>query len=79
MITKKTANKAITTPITGVVPHPGATFPYSEFKGFSIVPNVVTLPFEFDILFFDIVVIIYKYLEFIYFLFTFSIVFSIVY
>jgi hypothetical protein len=31
-------------PITGVVPHPGATFPYSEFKGFNAVPKAVTLP-----------------------------------
>lgn len=45
-------------PIITVVPQPGATFPYSEFNGFKIVPNVVTFPFELDILFFDIVVII---------------------
>lgn len=25
----------------GVVPHPGATFPYSEFKGLKISPNLV--------------------------------------
>jgi hypothetical protein len=42
MITRKTANKAITTAITIVVPHPGVTFPYSEFKGFSRVPRLVT-------------------------------------
>ena len=28
-------------PITGVVPHPGATLPYSEFKGLKISPNLV--------------------------------------
>jgi len=57
IINKNIANKPMNTPIITVVPHPGATFPYSEFKGFSIVPNTVTLPFEFDILFFDRVVI----------------------
>jgi hypothetical protein len=30
------------TAIKGVVPHPGATFPYSEFNGFSKVPRLVT-------------------------------------
>lgn len=54
--------------IITVVPHPGATFPYSEFNGFSIVPKVVTFPFEFDVLFFEIVVI--KFTLF-YCLFTF--------
>jgi hypothetical protein len=44
MITRKTANSAITKAITGVVPHPGVTFPYSEFNGFNKVPNVVTNP-----------------------------------
>ncbi|KPQ37328.1 MAG: hypothetical protein HLUCCA11_02510 [Phormidesmis priestleyi Ana] len=29
------------TPITGVVPHPGVTFPYSEFKGLRRLPNFV--------------------------------------
>ena len=28
-------------PIKGVVPHPGATFPYSEFNGFNNSPTVV--------------------------------------
>ena len=27
-----------------VVPHPGATFPYSEFKGFNADPSAVTFP-----------------------------------
>jgi hypothetical protein len=30
--------------MTGVVPQPGATFPYSEFSGFSRVPKFVTKP-----------------------------------
>lgn len=59
MIVKNIANRPINTAITPVVPQPGATFPYSEFKGFSIVPNVVTFPLEFDILFFEIVVILF--------------------
>lgn len=42
MITRKTANKAITIAITIVVPQPGVTFPYSEFNGFSRVPRLVT-------------------------------------
>ena len=39
MIDRNIANKAIATPIKGVVPQPGATFPYSEFKGFSKLPD----------------------------------------
>jgi hypothetical protein len=30
--------------IKTVVPQPGATLPYSEFKGFKRVPNEVTIP-----------------------------------
>jgi hypothetical protein len=30
--------------MSGVVPQPGATFPYSEFSGFSRVPRFVTNP-----------------------------------
>jgi hypothetical protein len=41
MITKKTANSPIKIAITGVVPQPGATFPYSEFNGFNKVPSGV--------------------------------------
>ena len=41
MIDRNIANKAIATPIKGVVPQPGATFPYSEFKGFSKLPAPV--------------------------------------
>jgi len=67
IINKNIANNPMKTPIITVVPHPGATFPYSEFKGFNIVPRVVTFPLEFDILFFDSVVI---YNLFVY-LFTF--------
>ncbi len=37
----KTANKVIKTPIIGLVPHPGFTFPYSEFKGIKRVLNTV--------------------------------------
>ena len=38
-----------------VVPHPGATLPYSEFKGLSKVPNVVTLLVLRSLLVFDVV------------------------
>ena len=41
MITKNTKNKPIKTPITGVVPQPGATLPYSELSGLRISPNLV--------------------------------------
>ena len=41
MITRNTRNKPIKTPITGVVPHPGATLPYSELRGLKISPNRV--------------------------------------
>ena len=41
MIDRNIANKAIATPIKGVVPQPGATFPYSEFKGFNKLPAPV--------------------------------------
>jgi len=44
MITRKTANRAIVTAIQIVVPHPGATLPYSEFRGFRRVPRLVTKP-----------------------------------
>lgn len=37
------ANRAIATPIKGVVPHPGATLPYSEFNGFNKSPTAVRL------------------------------------
>lgn len=40
---RKIANRAIATPIKGVVPHPGATLPYSEFKGFNKLPTLVRL------------------------------------
>jgi len=32
------------TPITTAVPHPGATFQYSELRGFRAVPSGVTFP-----------------------------------
>ena len=41
MITKNTRNNPIKTPITTVVPHPGATFPHSELSGLKISPNRV--------------------------------------
>jgi hypothetical protein len=41
MITKNTKNRAIKTAITGVVPQPGDTLPYSEFRGLRISPNLV--------------------------------------
>lgn len=47
MITKKTANRAMKTPITTVVPQPGATLPYSEFSGFNNVPKAVTFAVSF--------------------------------
>ena len=40
---KNIANRAIATPIKGVVPQPGATLPYSEFNGFNKLPAVVRL------------------------------------
>ena len=43
------------TPIMTVVPHPGATLPYSEFSGFNKVPNVVTLLLLKSLLVFDVV------------------------
>lgn len=58
MIVRKTANNAIKIAIIFVVPQPGATLPYSEFKGFRMLPKTVTFPLEFDILFFEIVVIL---------------------
>ena len=41
MINRNTKNRAITTPINGVVPQPGATRPYSAFKGRKSSPNLV--------------------------------------
>ena len=41
MINKNTKNASITAPIIGVVPQPGATFPYSAFNGRNISPNLV--------------------------------------
>ena len=41
MITKNTRNKPIKIPITGVVPQPGATLPYSALSGRKISPNRV--------------------------------------
>ena len=35
------------TPITTVVPQPGATLPYSEFNGLSNVPKAVTFAVSF--------------------------------
>ena len=43
------------TPIMTVVPHPGATLPYSEFSGFNKVPNVVTLLLLKSLLVFEVV------------------------
>ena len=40
---QNTANSAIVTPIEGVVPHPGATLPYSEFNSFNKSSVVVCL------------------------------------
>ena len=41
MINRKRKNNNITKPIIGVVPHPGATFPYSELRGLNSSPNLV--------------------------------------
>lgn len=43
IIDRNIANRAIATPIKGVVPHPGATLPYSEFNGFNKSPTTVRL------------------------------------
>jgi|LakMenE18May11ns_1017448.scaffolds.fasta_scaffold9589997_3 hypothetical protein len=73
MIVKKIANKTINITIIAVVPHPGATFPYSEFSGFKIVPNLVIFPLNFDILFFEIVVMKNKNVEFLLPIIVFSV------
>lgn len=57
IIIKNIAKRPINIAIIVVVPHPGATLPYSEFKGFSIVPKGVIFPCVFDSLFFENVVI----------------------
>jgi hypothetical protein len=41
MINKNTKNANITIAMIGVVPQPGATLPYSAFKGRKISPNLV--------------------------------------
>lgn len=41
IINKNTKKSAITNPINGVVPQPGETLPYSEFKGRKNSPNLV--------------------------------------
>jgi hypothetical protein len=46
------------TPMIKVVPQPGATLPYSEFKGFKAVPNGVTLPSFLNVFIFDVVAIL---------------------
>ena len=43
IINKNTKKANITPPIIGVVPQPGATFPYSAFKGRKISPNLVAI------------------------------------
>ena len=48
MITKKTANSPMNTAITGAVLQPGATFPYSEFRGFNNVPKGVVIAVSAD-------------------------------
>ena len=51
MITRNTANRAMNTAINGVVPHPGDTFPYSELRGFSKLPRLVTSPLSMSFFF----------------------------
>ncbi|CAN4128348.1 unnamed protein product [Withania somnifera] len=46
---KSSQSKAITTPIKGVVPHPGATLPYSKFNGFNKLPTVVRLGLDLEL------------------------------
>jgi hypothetical protein len=41
MIIRKRAKENMKNSIIGAVPQPGATFPYSEFKGFKISPKRV--------------------------------------
>lgn len=41
MISKNKKNSNINIAIIGVVPHPGATLPYSEFSGLNISPSLV--------------------------------------
>jgi hypothetical protein len=41
MISKNKKNNSMNIAIIGVVPHPGATFPYSEFKGRNNSPSLV--------------------------------------
>ena len=72
MITRNTKNRPIKTPITGVVPQPGATFPYSEFRGFKAVPNAVTFPFVTVVLPFDVVAIKFFQINFILIHFSFA-------
>jgi hypothetical protein len=47
--------------MTTVVPQPGATLPYSEFKGFKAVPKAVTFPFVTGAFPFDVVAILFSY------------------
>ena len=42
-------NSDIATPISGVVPQPGATLPYSEFKGFNKFPKPVCLSSDLEL------------------------------
>jgi len=41
MIIRKRANMNMKNNMIGAVPHPGATLPYSEFRGFKISPRRV--------------------------------------
>ena len=43
-ITLKTKKSPPAKAIGSVVPHPGATFPYSEFRGFKRFPKTVCFP-----------------------------------
>jgi PsbN protein len=49
--------------MTGVVPHPGATFPYSEFNGFNAVPSGVILLVDSSIFALDVVPVAIVFLQ----------------
>jgi hypothetical protein len=43
IIDRNNANRVIVKPIRGVVPHLGATLPYSELSGFKDLPTPIDL------------------------------------
>ena len=76
MINKNTAKSTMKTPIKTVVPHPGNTFPDSEFNGLNKVPKGVTIPGSCDEsekldLAFEVVPVAIFYFKYILIFFTF--------